>query len=173
MKPFQFQKVADWNLTVPILFGFVWIWKYSAEHGKCSFSDRANFPQRVIILFVRYILMTVLCSNIQIIITYFPEVSTKDNECKWWHTSYMFMVKLGTTAWHRLITLTNAETFYQSFASVDDLNVRLIITPLLKYTSLFRKTPKYLLVYSEASNCFHYLPAIVYKTTKRAKYESL
>lgn len=84
-------------------------------------------------------LMTVLCLHIQMIITYFPEVSTKDNEGKLWQTSYTFIGNLGTTAWHRLITLTTAEIFYQRYASVDDLNVRLIITPLLKYTSLFRK----------------------------------
>lgn len=110
--------------------------------------SQSNFPQRVIILFVRYIFMTVLCPNTQMITmfflknTYFPEVSTKDNECKWQQTSYMFIVNLRITAWHRLITLTNAEIFYQRYAAIDDLNVRLIITPLLKYISLFRKKPK-------------------------------
>lgn len=92
-----------------------------------------NFPQRVIILFVRYNIMKVLCSNIQMIM-YFPEVSTKDNECKWWQTSSMFIVNLRTPAWHRLITLTNAETLYQRYASVHDLDVRFakIYIPVLK-----------------------------------------
>lgn len=44
----------------------------------------------------------------------------------------------------QLITLTNAENlhFIRVMHLLTDLSVRLIITPLLKYTSLFRKKPK-------------------------------